>query len=71
MDQESISQESRIDLSNDQPADQRRTRTREGENRLIWEMPLGIIRGVLIEPEVGFVDPDEAAEREAIQWEGA
>jgi hypothetical protein len=71
MDQENISQEPGVDLPDDQSANYGRTRTRQGENRLIWEMPLGIIRGVLTEPDAGFVDSDEAAEREAIQWEGA
>jgi hypothetical protein len=71
MGKENISQEPGINFPDDQSADHRGTRTRKGENRLIWEMPLGIIRGVLTEPDAGFVDSDEAAEREAIQWEGA
>ena len=56
----------------DQPVDQhgyRRTK-RVGKTRLMWEQPLGLIQGVLDEPDEWFVDPDEAVERAAIQWEG-
>ena len=37
---------------------------------LIWEQPLGVVRGLLSEPAPSFVDPYTAEEREAIQAEG-
>jgi hypothetical protein len=37
---------------------------------LIWEQPLGTIRGQLEEPGPRFVDPHLKEEREAIQAEG-
>jgi len=37
---------------------------------LIWEQPLGVVRGLLSEPGPRFVDPHTAEEREAIQAEG-
>lgn len=37
---------------------------------LVWEQPLGTIRGILEEPGPRFVDPYAKAEREAIQEEG-
>lgn len=37
---------------------------------LMWEQPLGVVRGFLDEPGPRFVDPYEKAEREAIQEEG-
>jgi hypothetical protein len=69
MDQESISQESRIDLPNDQSADHGRTRTRKGENRLTWEFPLGVVRGQLDEPGPRFVDVEGEADKEACRLE--
>jgi hypothetical protein len=35
---------------------------------LVWEQPIGVVQGVLEEPEAGYVDPHDAEEREAIQW---
>ncbi len=35
----------------------------------MWEQPLGVIAGIMEEPGEGFVDPYEAEERAAIQWE--
>lgn len=37
---------------------------------LQWEMPLGVVRGVLNEPGPRFIDPYDKEEREAIQVEG-
>ena len=36
----------------------------------MWEQPIGVVQGVLEEPEAGYVDPHDAEEREAIQEEG-
>jgi len=36
-------------------------------NKLIWELPLGTVRGQLDEPAPRFIDPYEKDEREAIQ----
>ena len=37
---------------------------------ILWEQPLGVVRGLLSEPGPRFVDPHTAEEREAIQAEG-
>lgn len=37
---------------------------------LVWEQPLGTVRGILEEPGPRFVDPYAAEERKAIQAEG-
>lgn len=37
---------------------------------LVWEQPIGVVRGLLSEPGPRFVDPHTAEEREAIQAEG-
>jgi len=34
---------------------------------LMWEQPLGVVRGFLDEPPSGFVDPYEEEERKAIE----
>jgi hypothetical protein len=41
------------------------------QNRLIWEKPLGTIRGYLDEPGPRFVDVEGEAELEAMRWERA
>jgi hypothetical protein len=41
------------------------------QNRLIWEKPLGTIRGFLDEPGPRFVDVEGEAELEAMRWERA
>jgi hypothetical protein len=38
--------------------------------RIAWEKPPGVHRGFLEDALDGEIDPDEMAEREAIQWEG-
>lgn len=35
-----------------------------------WEQPIGVVRGLLSEPGLRFVDPHVKEEREAIQEEG-
>lgn len=37
---------------------------------LIWELPLGLVRGELSEPDPWVVDPHVQEEREAIQSDG-
>ncbi len=37
---------------------------------LVWEQPLGVVRGELSEPDPWIVDPHVKEEREAIQAEG-
>jgi hypothetical protein len=39
------------------------------KNRLIWEKPLGTIRGPLDEPGPRFVDVEGEAELDAMRWE--
>lgn len=45
-----------------------RCRGCELKRGLVWEQPIGVVQGVLEEPEAGYVDPHDAEEREAIQW---
>lgn len=40
-----------------------------GQNRLIWEKPLGVIRGPLDEPGPRFIDVEGEADKEACMWE--
>lgn len=42
---------------------------RTGNDRLIWEKPLGVIRGPLDEPGPRFVDVEGEADRAACVWE--
>jgi hypothetical protein len=42
---------------------------RQAENRLIWEKPLGTIRGPLDEPGPRFVDVEGEADKAACIWE--
>jgi hypothetical protein len=42
---------------------------REGENRLTWEFPLGVVRGQLDEPGPRFVDVEGEADKEACRLE--
>ena len=56
----------RIDHS---PSDHGTHETRSGENRLIWEKPLGTKRGYLDEPGPRFVDVEGEADKEATRWE--
>jgi hypothetical protein len=44
-------------------------RRRTGENRLTWEMPLGVVRGQLDEPGPRFVDVEGEADKEACRLE--
>lgn len=54
----------------DHPASYRRLHAERGtEARLIWEMPLGNIRGPLDEPGPRFVDVEGEADLEAARWE--
>lgn len=41
------------------------------QQKLTWELPLGIVRGQLDEPGPRFVDPYDKEERKAIQEEGS
>lgn len=40
----------------------------ERPSGLVWEQPLGTVRGQLDEPGPRFVDPYQAEERDAIEW---
>jgi hypothetical protein len=59
----------RIDSLNHSPGNYGVHAKRTGENRLIWEMPLGTKRGYLDEPGPRFVDVEGEAELEAMRWE--
>jgi hypothetical protein len=67
MDQKEGIRDAEIDLSRD-PGFYRRG-DGSGQNRLIWEKPLGTKRGYLDEPGPGFVDVEGEADKEACRWE--
>lgn len=54
----------------DHPASDRRLHAGPGdETRLMWEKPLGTIRGSLDEPGPRFVDVEGEADKQACVWE--
>lgn len=61
--------EKRIDCLDHSPGDHGMHEKRSGENRLIWEKPLGTKRGYLDEPGPRFVDVEGEADKEATRWE--
>jgi len=69
MGQESGLRDEQVNLGSDPGRYRRGDANRQ--NRLIWEKPLGTIRGYLDEPGPRFVDVEEEAELEAMRWERA
>lgn len=70
MDQEASLQKEDVGIGTDSGRDQARDGFwRTGENRLIWEMPLGAKRGPLDEPGPRFVDVEGEADKAACIWE--
>ena len=62
-------QEAREYVGTGSASDRKPHEYRTGENRLIWEMPLGTKRGPLDEPGPRFVDVEGEADKEACRWE--
>jgi hypothetical protein len=67
MGQESGLRDEQVNLGSDPGRHRRGDANRQ--NRLIWEKPLGTIRGPLDEPGPRFVDVEGEAELEAMRWE--
>jgi len=69
MGEESFAQEQGVDIPVHQSNSLGRARTSQSQTRLIWEMPLGVVRGELDDPGLRFVDVEGEADKEACRWE--